>query len=565
MNIKNRKRLSEVAQTEQQRLAGDPNVVAVGYGLRQRDGKAEYEVCLQYHVKQKINDPARIRELGSQPVPAEVGGYPTDVLEVIHSRPRKNEGPPTGSRGSNEENPLIGGVSTTVLSDWHSFPTGFGTVGGICFDRSSNATMAVSNAHVWGSDTGKDCIQPWIPTGQYVGAALDLLACGALAFVLDTTVPSPLTAGLAAAAAAAWVAAAASDAEDPSRWGQRTGVVPAPNVRTTAETVRISAPLPDMPFAGRAYSTKARWDYTRHTTAGDLSHSIEEDRPNEHTLAGKLVWTERDQYHPGERVRICAEVISERVWDARQYFVVAACYPLAQPDRVVYRVLTPGRCKEVPRSKPVCLHGFPSTLPSAGGSGYSARLDSFGFESGEPLHVVPGEPGTLGDGLQVLSLPKTSLRIVFPPSTEVTLDLTMGDSPVTVFARNSAGQRAATATGDPGKSQHLVLTAPEMTEVIISGAKGQGSLASICRLKQPGGGGNEKLHRLYYTGSLDLNPNENKGGWNINLSVQTIDPSPTTSDPIASARVLGGITASTGMAALACVSFVLIEGLFFII
>lgn len=263
-------------------------------------------------------------------------------------------------------------------------------------------------------------------------------------------------------------------------------------------------------------------------------------------------------------MRICAEVISERVSDPRQYFVVAACYPLAQPDRVVYRVLTPGHCKEVPRAEPVCLHGFPSTLPSAGGSGYSARLDGFGFECGEPFHIVPGKPGTLGDTLQVLELPKTSLRIVFPPSTEVTLDLTMGDSTVNIFARNSAG-RVATATGDSGKSQHLVLTAPEMVEVVISGAKGQGSLASICRKKQPGGSGDDKLHRLYYTGSLALNPNENKGGWNINLSVQTLDPSPTGSDPVASARILGGITASTGMAALACVSFVLLEGLFFII
>jgi len=203
MSAEPRERLSDVAEAERRRLEGDPNVLTVGYGLRLRGGKAQYEVCVQYHVTKKLRSAEEIRSAGSQPIPKEVGGYPTDVIETHTARPHRNDGAPTGSRGSRIENPLIGGVSTTVLSDWHSFPTGFGTLGGICFDRSNGDAMAISNAHVWGSETGKDCIQPWMPTGEYLTAAVKLLTCGPAAFILDMTAPSPLTVGLSAAAAAA--------------------------------------------------------------------------------------------------------------------------------------------------------------------------------------------------------------------------------------------------------------------------------------------------------------------------------------------------------------------------
>ena len=589
MSTQKRQRLADVAESENRRLATDPNVVAVGYGLRQRGGKGEYEVCIQYHVKKKIVDLADIHNTGSQPIPAEVGGYPTDVVELTQARPLRNDGAPTGSRGSHIEKPLIGGVSTTVLSDWHSFPTGFGTLGGLCFDRSTGDAMAISNAHVWGLDTGKDCIQPWMPTGEYVEAVVKLLTCGPAAFILDTTVPSPLTVGLSAAAAAAWAAAAASDAEDPSRWGQRTGTVPPLGARTTLETVLVAAPVPDFPFAGRAYTTKASWDYTRHTTDGDFRNSIVEDRPNEHVLVGKLVWTQRDAYRPGERVHICAELISGRISDPGQFFVVAVCYPNSNPNHLVYRVLRPGRCKELPRAKPVCLRGFPDPLPSGGGSGYTINLDPFRFESGEPTRTVPAPAGSLLQGTMLLELPATSLRVVFPPSTRVEFEVLQTKHPVSIIGRNSAGRKVSSATGsgpsmDP---ETLMLEASEMVEAVISGgSKGGAFLAGICVSKQPrctdlevelklergsamrsaeAVSHGEEAYHLCYVGDLDLGPQEQKDRWNIVLQVQSLDPSSPQGDPIEAAHILGGIPSATNALVVGCITIMLLDHVFDVI
>jgi hypothetical protein len=134
-----RRAIAEVAAAERRRLADDPNVMTVGYGLRMRGGEAQYQACLKYRVHKKLAGDHAIRGAGSAPIPAQVEGYPTDVMEAVVAHPLKNEGPPTGSRGSDIANPLVGGTSTTVLSDWHSFPTGFGTIGGICFDVTSSA------------------------------------------------------------------------------------------------------------------------------------------------------------------------------------------------------------------------------------------------------------------------------------------------------------------------------------------------------------------------------------------------------------------------------------------
>jgi hypothetical protein len=151
--------------------------------------------------------------------------------------------------------------------------------------------------------------------------------------------------------------------------------------------------VPDFPFAGRAYSTDARWDYTRHTIAGDLAAGVEADRPNEHTLRGKLVWTDRDVYQSGQRVEICADVISDRVSNPDQYHVVAWCYPASDPSRLVRRVLRPGRCKEPHRGEPVCIDELTEVTPSFGGSGYTSHLDPFYFASADPLVTTPDRPG----------------------------------------------------------------------------------------------------------------------------------------------------------------------------
>ena len=558
-----RQAIAEVAAAERRRLANDPNVMTVGYGLRVRGGEAQYQACLKYRVHKKLAGDHAIRGAGSAHIPAEVEGYPTDVMEAVVAHPLKNEGPPTGSRGSDIANPLIGGTSTTVLSDWHSFPTGFGTIGGICFDIASPAPMAISNAHVWGTDTGKNCIQPWIPTTEYLTALLKLVACGPFAFPLDVTMPSPLTAGLAAAAAGAWALAAASDAEDPSRWGQRTGTVPASGVLTTAETIRIAAPLPDMPFAGRSYSTQARWDYTRNTTTGNLSTSIDAARPNEHLLTGKLVWTDHPQYQAGARVQICAEVITTTSNPA-QFFVVARCFPNADPSRLVYRVLAPGQCKLERRAVPVCAQDFPDPMPNIEAADFLVRLGPFCFESGEALRSVAPPPSPPAAG-RPLALPKNALRIMLPPGNRVSFQFGSLKRKLQIVARNSAGVQVATAT-TTGAADLVTMEAPEIVEVTIAGAHGEGLLYSVCVTKDPNGPQiNGKIHRLHYMGFLDLDLAEKKGDWNIMLSVQSRNLSPVDADPIQSSRIIAGVESGAGVFAAGCIAVELLDHVFHVI
>ncbi len=326
--------IEEVAAAESRRLASDPNVACVGFGLKFVRGKPTFEVAIQYHVRAKLASDDAIRQCGSQPIPKNVEGYKTDVLPWVIVRrtacPSSNS--PTGDRGSRTEDPLVGGTSTTVLGDFHSFPTGYGTLSGICFDSSTGEAMALSNAHVYGDDIGNDAVQPWLAGGAYAGGAFLWLICGGpLSHLFFWTAPSPLTGILTGLAAGAWIAGIASDAEDPSRWGQRTGPVPAPGTKTTRERIRLEASVPHIPFPGRSWSAKTKWDYTRVTTAGSTNATITENRPNEHVLVGKRVFTDRDVYQGGDTVRICAEFWTPAGNKSPERFVVAHSFPVKDP------------------------------------------------------------------------------------------------------------------------------------------------------------------------------------------------------------------------------------------
>jgi hypothetical protein len=155
------KLLVDVVAAEARRCEADPNVACVGFGLKFVKGRPMLRAAVQYHVYRKLASKDEIRAAGSQIVPSQVEGYETDVLEWKVARAANCPGsnPPTGERGGRKEDPLIGGTSTTVLGDFFSFPTGYGTLGGICFDASSGDAMALSNAHVYGDDAGNDAIQ----------------------------------------------------------------------------------------------------------------------------------------------------------------------------------------------------------------------------------------------------------------------------------------------------------------------------------------------------------------------------------------------------------------------
>jgi hypothetical protein len=564
--------LEAVARRENERLADDPNVVAVGYGLKIRKGQPTFEVALQYYVRQKLATDEEIRRAGSEPIPPQVTGLPTDVIQlepVVALQCPADKGMPAGSRGSSQENPLVGGTSTTVLSSWHSFPTGYGTLGGICFDTASGAAMALSNAHVWGSTTGRDIIQPWLPTGEYLEAVVKLLTCGpVISYIVDTTLPSPLTLGLAAGAAAAFTAAVASDAEDPSRWGQRVGPVPPAGAATESELVHLEASIPELPFAGRAYKTRTTWDYTRQTTAGVFNQSTADDRSNPHVLLGKRVWTDREAYRGGQRVHICAEVTTDQVDRPEDYFVVANCFPRTNPERVVRRVLTPGRCPPPP-PRETCFRGFPPPAVPREPAHFPMTVDVFHLDSERSgLFVGPWPPND-PNGLTVLRLPaQAPVRVFVPPSTVVRVEVFHTNRPVRAEAYNAAGLRvsARSTTTQQNQLQVLELQGDEIIEVVITGGGGEGYLVGVCVVQGPVRPGREKVRRFTYTGHLDLDLREITDQWAVSLSVQTVDNTPVGGDPIAAAQQLGGITASASVAQVAgCVVVMLLDHVFNVI
>jgi hypothetical protein len=545
-SIPERRPLSEVAAAESRRLANDPNVISMGVGLKFVKGKPQLTAAIQYFVRAKVALD-ELPKLGTARIPEEAGGYPTDVIQVqIHKTlacPPSN--PPTGGRGSSIENPLVGGTSTTTLSSFHSFPTGYGTLGGICFDAVSGDALALSNAHVYGFDLGAEGIQPWLPTDEYVGAAISWLACGVpLAHLFFWTAPSAATAILDVAAVAAWLAVSASDAEDPNRWGQRTTAVPPPGALTERERVHLEADLPQLPFPGRTWSTKTRWDYTRIASSGSTNGSLDEERPNEHTLVGKRVFSDRAVYRGGDRVRVCAEMWTRAQDKTEELFVVAHCFPISEPSRVTRRVLVRNDiCARVDGAlekerKPVCVQGFTPQI-----QGVKQMLFPV---VAAPFRIWSRAPETFIEGSSLAIPADAAIHIAVPPSTTVELDVFHRGSRIRAraLAANGSVVAEAVSTDERDVAQKLRLTGPEIIRVDVDGG---GFVSSICADKRRIQVDRWKAVSTYYTGTLDVPLQERPGVWGVVVISQSMDLSPTGGDPIAAARRLGGIVNSANV------------------
>jgi hypothetical protein len=546
--------LADVAVAEGERLANDPNIVCVGIGLKLVRGRATPQAALQYHVLAKLAGNEEIRQAGSAPLPTEVHGYATDVIQW--SLDRANACPPdhkpTGDRGGLKLDPLLGGTSTTVLGNFDSFPTGYGTLGGICFDAANGKAMALSNAHVYGNDLGNDVIQPWLPLSNYLKASLDYLFCGGpLSHLFFWTAPSPLTDILTGAAAAAWAAAICSDAEDPTRWGQRTSTVPPASAHTDREHIHVATEVPNLPFPGRHWQTKANWDYTRQTTAGQTNAVIDAPRENEHVLIGKRVFTDHDLYHAADRVRICAQLWTRAEVQPVEQFVVAHSFPLADPSRIVRRVLVPSdACAKFDQGldhlrEPHCLHGW---TPQVDG------LAEMAFPIVEAPFVLFSEAGatvlrsaTAADnpsGVAALRLPAdVPVNIACSPSTHVEVDVYTNNKKirVTAYSANGAKIDQAESTDQKGVVQKLLLTGPEIVRLVVEGGGGEGYLVGLCVDKRIIDIGRWKGRSTYYTGTFDLGLNEHPGKWAVVVVAQTMDNTPTGGDPVQAARRLSGI------------------------
>lgn len=562
-----------MAYAESQRLAADPNIVSVGVGLKLVGGKPTMVASLHYYVWEKLTGADEIRERGSEHIQNEVGGYKTDVVQMRSSRrlncPTNKR--PTGQRGEQREAPLVGGTSTSILTGLHNFAMSWGTLGGICFDAGSNASMAISNAHVWDGDIGDDVIQPFPSKRDYVGGTIEWLACGGpLSHILTWTAPSPTTAILTSAAAAAWVAAAASDAEDPTRWGQRTGPVPRPGVKTIRERIHIDAPLPRLPFAGRHWESKATWGYTRDTTAGSSSVETTEVRPNEHVLVGKRVFTHREVYSPGATVNICSQIWTPAGDKDPERFVVAHSFPIKSPERVIQRVLHPGTaCADIDKRldynrKPLCVRGFKHQLEGVAAVNFPILAAPFiliGEDSSVLLDPGPDNP----TDVTALRLPDRILAFACPPSTHIELTVFHRGSPVRARAISANGATVSeeATPSDANVVHKLRLSGPEIIRVELAPGRSKSYLAGICADKHMIDVRKWKGVSNYYGGSFRLPLREPDGKWAVVVVSQSLDNTPTNGNPITAARRLGGIMDSANVTETGeCVCEVLFDATF---
>ena len=361
------------------------------------------------------------------------------------------------------------------------------------------------------------------------------------------TAPSAATAILDVAATAAWLAAIGSDAEDPNRWGQRTTAVPPAGALTERETVHLKAEVPFLPFPGRTWKAKTNWDYTRIATSGSTNGTIDAERENEHTLIGKRVFSDRPTYRGGDRVRICAEMWTHARDKVQELFVVANCFPIADPSRITRRVLVRNNiCERVDGAlekerKPVCIHEFTPQITGVAQMLFPVVQAPFRIWSSAPSTIIKGTSLGIPAG--------AAIHIAVPPSTHVELDVFTRGTRIRARAISANGNVVAdaTSTDEPEVIQKLRLTGPEIVRVDVDGGDGKGFLSAICTDKHRISV--EQLHgrSTYYTGTFDLALQEPAGKWGVVVISQSLDMSPTGGDPIAAARRLGGIVNSANV------------------
>jgi endonuclease G, mitochondrial len=175
----------------------DPNVNLIGIGHPEHNNKiAENELAIRIHVKKKLSGVAleAATEAGyTHPIPSEVGGFPTDVLQGTYHlhqwqswrgwwRPISS----TNVRAALAD-PMQGGIS---ISD--EFHIAYGTLGGKVHDRMTGDEMILSNWHVlaaaWNARRGQLTYQPGRLDGGTFTNASAYLTRDAMGVNLDAAV-----------------------------------------------------------------------------------------------------------------------------------------------------------------------------------------------------------------------------------------------------------------------------------------------------------------------------------------------------------------------------------------
>ena len=152
-----------VKEIHKSQILAKPNVVGVGTGYKRRGGRAVGELCVVALVRQKI---PRAGLLKNEFVPSEVGGIPTDVVQVGHIKAL--------TLPTERWRPALGGVSIG-----HYLVTA-GTLGSVVQDASSGERLILSNNHVLANNNQAQIGDAILQPGRADGGQLNADTIGTL-------------------------------------------------------------------------------------------------------------------------------------------------------------------------------------------------------------------------------------------------------------------------------------------------------------------------------------------------------------------------------------------------
>lgn len=579
--------IKDIVQRLRQQYASDPNIQTIGWGLARRGGELKDGISIIFYVKEKLPSERSIRAAGSLPIPAEIEGFKTDV-QLAGMRPSQ-----AGDRDEIKYDPLRGGVASSNSEGHIYWFNGYGTLGVLARDNISGEAVALSNWHVWGDggEVGDKIIQPGHPTaGDHVEAIGKVVACGPLlTSLIEWDAPSPLTVGLYGGAAAAGIAAAASDYRDPTRRGQ-DNTSPDPGERTQRELVDMAIEYPNLPLPGVAFQTKVKWMYQRETDQRVLSYQVDEANVNTQFLLGKLVVTDKVQYKPGEIVKLTAAIWDYQPRQCDGYHVVAHLIPHARPTTALRIVLHPAACprtfpQQPPDQDTVCLEFADFNV---GQYPYKGKFAWLGYlDTGQkPVRIVDWfEPA------HALQISEQPLLLTHMPASRVTAKVAQFTTIlVTLIAYNAAGEilDQKTAPVEQGVIHELSLQGEGIVQVVVRGGGGEGLLISYCidpirsveftttvsksvaasvhtELPQLSTAGSRlRSRRCCFTGSIQLPPDEVPGKWDVHLTVQNINTVPEGTPADQAATTIGGhlLSSHTSAQVVGCTVIMLLDHVF---
>lgn len=146
--------VDKVKEAHEESLLAKPNVVGVGVGLKEKDGRLLDELAVKVLVTQKI-PPAGLSARAM--VPKEVNGIQTDVMQVGVIRALLER--------TDRWRPAPGGVSIG------HYQITAGTLGCVVRDRSTGDRLILSNNHVLANSNDAQLGDPILQPGPYDGGS----------------------------------------------------------------------------------------------------------------------------------------------------------------------------------------------------------------------------------------------------------------------------------------------------------------------------------------------------------------------------------------------------------